>query len=241
MLISDLCDYSDADIVVKGRITVEGYNDDKTRNKKLIFKNNAPFRSCITKINNTFINNGEDPDIVMPMYNLLQYSDSYSMTSGSLWNYYRDKVNDSANEIDDNDNKVNNNKTTSKSFEYETKIIGSTPNNNNILDAVVVVLKHLSNFWRYLDLPLINCEIKLDLSWSKEFIIYEISITPRTPANSDVNPPVQKVAAVQTIRTAFQINNPKLYFPVVTLSMNDNIKFLENIKQGFKITISWNK
>ena len=88
MLRSDLCDYSDAYIVVKGTITVEGDNDAKTRNKKLILKNNAPFRLSISNINNTFIENAEDLDIVRQMYNLLEYSDNYSMTSGSLWNYY---------------------------------------------------------------------------------------------------------------------------------------------------------
>ena len=88
------------------------------------------------------------------------------MTSGSLWNSYRDEVKYSANEIDDNDNQINSNKTTtSKSFEYKTKIIGSTL---NILDKEVIVqLKYASNFWRFLDLPLINCEIELDLSWSE--------------------------------------------------------------------------
>ena len=86
MLISDLCDYSDAYIVVKGTITVEGHNDDKERNKEWTFKNNASFRSYISKINKTFIDNAEDLDIVMPMYNLLEYSKNYSMTLESLWN-----------------------------------------------------------------------------------------------------------------------------------------------------------
>ena len=84
MLRSDFCDYSDAYIVVKGRITVEGDNDTKTRNIKLISKNNASFRSCISKINNTFVDNAEDLDIML-MYNLLEYSNNYSMTSRSLW------------------------------------------------------------------------------------------------------------------------------------------------------------
>ena len=120
----------------------------KKRNKKLTFKNSAPFQSCISKINNTFIDNAEDLDIVMPMYNLLEYSDNYSMTSGSLWNYYRDEINDDANENNAARNKINNNKTiTSKSFEYKTKLLGRTSNNNNILDAQVLFpLKHLSNF-----------------------------------------------------------------------------------------------
>ena len=129
-------------------------------NKKLTFKNNTPFRSCTSKINNKFIDNAEDFDIVMPMYNLLEYSDIYSMTSGGLWYYYGDEINDYANE-NDNNNKINNNKTiTSKSFKYKAKLIGSMPNDNNILDAdVVVSLKCLSNFWRSLDLLLINGEI----------------------------------------------------------------------------------
>ena len=96
MLRSDLCDYSDAYIVVKGTVTVSanaGVN--KIRDKKtrpLAFKNNAPFFSCISKINRVLIENAEDLDIVMPMYNLLEYSKNYSKTSGSLWNYYRDEL-----------------------------------------------------------------------------------------------------------------------------------------------------
>ena len=103
----------------------------------------------------------------MPMYNLLEDSDNYSMTSGSLWNYYRDDVNNDANENNVACSKISNNKSiASKSFEYKTKMIGSTSNNNNILDAEVVVpLKYLNIFWRSLDLPLRNffCEIGLDL------------------------------------------------------------------------------
>ena len=84
------------------------------------------------KINNTFIDNAEDLDNVMPMYNLLEYSDNFSMASGSLQNYCRDEANDNVNEIDDNDNINNNKTTTSKSFKYKTKIIGSTSNDNRI-------------------------------------------------------------------------------------------------------------
>ena len=140
MLRSDLCDYSNAYVVGKGRISVTGTNDLNKRNKKLKFKNNALFRSCKSKINNALIDNTEDLDIVMPIYD------------------------------NSNNNRINNNKTTtSKSFEYKTKVIGSMPNNsNNILDTVAFVpLKYLSNFWRSLDLPLINCELELDLKWIK--------------------------------------------------------------------------
>ena len=84
-----MCDYSDAYIVVKGDITVTNPAND-AYDKKLAFKNNAPFISCISKINNTLIENAEDLDIVMPMYNFLEYSKNYIKTTGSLWNYYRD-------------------------------------------------------------------------------------------------------------------------------------------------------
>ena len=97
MLRSDLYDYSDAHIVLKERITVEGNALNKGAHKKLIFKNNAPVKSCISKINNILIINAEYLDIIMAMNNLLKYSDNYSMTSGSLWKYYRDEVNDEAN------------------------------------------------------------------------------------------------------------------------------------------------
>ena len=100
----------------------------------------------------------------MPMYHLLEYRDNYSMTSEKLQDYYRDEINDDANE-NDNNNRINNYKTiTSKSFEYKRKLIGSMPNNNNILDVeAVITLKNLRNFSRSLDLPLINCEVELDL------------------------------------------------------------------------------
>ena len=154
-----------------------------------------------------------------------------------MWNYYRGKINDDANENNAANNRINNNKTiTSKSFECKTKLIGTTPNNNsNLLDAEVVVpLKYLSNFWRSLDLLLINCGTELDLSYSKEFIISEMSIIPRVPRNLDANPTVQEVAAIQTTGATFQINHAKLYVPVINLSINDNIKVLENTKQGLK-------
>ena len=136
-----MCYYSDAYVVVENITSVTGPNASSRRNKKLLFKNNAQFRSSMTKINKTFIGNVEDLDIVMLIYNLLEYSDNHSMTSGSLWNNYRDKVNDDTNENNDAGNyRVNNNKATaSKSFENKTEIIGSTPDENSRLGAEVVV------------------------------------------------------------------------------------------------------
>ena len=99
----------------------------------------------------------------------------------------------------------------------------------------------MSNFWRSLDLPLDNCEIELDLSWWKYCIISEISWTAAVAQNPNANPPAPAVAATATTSAMFQINNAKLYVSVFALSINDNVKFLENIKQGFKRIVSWNK
>ena len=90
MLRSDLCDFNDAYVVVKGTITIVTPNTAK-RNKEVIFKNKAPFINCISKINGIKIDNTEDLDVVMPKYNLLEYSKNYAKTTNSLWNYYRDE------------------------------------------------------------------------------------------------------------------------------------------------------
>ena len=118
MLRSDLCDYSDAYIVVKGDITLEGDNDANKRNKNLAFKNNAPFINCISKINGVKTDNAEDLDVVMPMYNLLKYSKNYRKTAGRLWNYYRDEP---SNPLSSN----------SESFKYKASIAGKTPEDND--------------------------------------------------------------------------------------------------------------
>ena len=164
----------------------------------------------------------------MPIYNLLEYSQNYSMTSRCLWNYYRDEIDD----VDDN-------ASDGKSFEYTTTIVGKTPQrparpgNEGYADQppllpvptlnieFTIPLTYLSDFWRSLDLPLINCEIELNLSWTKDCVL------------------IQHHNNVKGIN--FMITSTKLYVPIATLPINDNIKFLENIKQGFKKTISWNK
>ena len=95
MLRSDLCDFSNEYIVVEGDITLEGGNNANKQNKNLAFKNNAPFINCISKINSVKIDNVKDLDVVMSMYNLLEYSKNYRKTAESLWNYYRDEPSDS--------------------------------------------------------------------------------------------------------------------------------------------------
>ena len=164
MLRSDLCDYFDAYMWVKGKITVTDPNNNANFDRRLTLKNNAPFISCISKINGELVENAEDLDIVIPNYNLLEYSKNYEKTSGSLFNYYRDEPKDHT--IGDGDNVINISIRNSKSFDYKTEITES-------LDAselekedveIAIPLKYLGNFWRSLDIILINCEITLILS-----------------------------------------------------------------------------
>ena len=136
------------------------------KSRPLAFKNNTPFISCISEINDVLVENAEDLDIAVPMYNLLEYSKNHSNTSGSLHNYYRDELTDEKND----DNGPNKNVINSKSFKYKTSITGSTYNvaaTAGDYDAnkegtnkveIAVPLKQLSNFWKMLDIPLINCE-----------------------------------------------------------------------------------
>ena len=143
MLRSHLCDFSDAYIVVKGTIVVT-YPDNDEYKKELIFKNNAPFVSNISKINKTLIDNAEYLDFVMAMYNLLEYSKSYSRTTGSLSNYYRDEPNSGAGCENSN---VNYSINSLKSFDYKTSITGKIEGVNTTKEVeIVVLLKHLSNF-----------------------------------------------------------------------------------------------
>ena len=185
MLRSNLCDYSDVYILVKGTITVtalganNGANNIRDKkNRPLILKNNAPFVSCITRFNGELIEDADDLDIVMPMYNLLEYSKSYRKTIGSLYNYHRDELTNNGNDNNfDNRNVVN-----SEAFKYKNKITGNTYNvdagaqgydvNKNGTQKIKLAmpLKYLGNFWRALNIPLISCEIFLELKWNKNCV-----------------------------------------------------------------------
>ena len=221
MLKSSLCDYSDAYILVKGTISVNntvalGAGANNT-NKKVIFKNCAPFSNCISEINNTQIDNAKDIDIVMPMYNLIEYSDNYAKTTGSLWQYCKDIP--SRNNNNQIINFAANNLT--DSFNFKAKITGQTGNNGTKDVEKMVALKYLSNFWRTLEMPLINCEVNLILTWSSTCVLI--------------------ATGVQNQNATFAITDTKLYVPVVTLSTQENIKFFQQLKSGFKRVINWNK
>ena len=221
MLKSSLSDYSDAYIIVKGTITFNNTAADDAdadnTNKKVIFKNCAPFTSCISEINKTQVDNAKDIDIIMPMYNLIEYSDNYAKTSGSLWQYCKDIP-----ALDDNNLVVNfteNNLT--NSFNFKAKITDQTGNNGTKDVEIMVPLKYLINFWRTLEMPLINCEVKLDLTWSSLCVI----ISTENPNQN----------------ATFTITNTILYVHVVTLSTQENNKLLQHLKSGFKRVINWNK
>ena len=211
MLKSSLCEYSDVYILVKREITITGRGADVAarqadeRDKGVAFKNYAPFTNCISEINSTQVDSAKDIDIVMPMHNLIEYSDNYAKPSGSLWQYYRDEPND--------------NLADSESFKSKIRITGKTPNNSNEKDVEIMdPLKYFSNFWRTLEVPLINCEVNLILTWSSTCVI----------TNS---------TGAETI----EITDTRLYVPVVTLSTQENTKSLQQLTSGFKRVINWNK
>ena len=154
----------------------------------------------------------------MLMYKLLEYSKSYRKTIG-LWNYYRDELSNPLSLI-------------SESFKCKTSIVGKTPEDNDSLTntKIVIPLKLLSNFCRTLNIPLINCEVELILSWSKNCVLADMRV------NADADPAIVAPSGV-----TFKIQETELYFSVVTLSKENDIKRLEQLKTGFKRTIKWNK
>ena len=201
------------------------------------FKNNAPFISCVSKINNELVENAEDLDIVMPMFNLLEYSKNYEKTSGSLFNYYRDEPNNVI--IGDGNNAIHISIKKSKSFDYKANITG-------ILNAgalrkedimIPIPLKYLGNFWRSLDIPLINCEITLILSWYKECALVGRAL--RNEPDPQPNPPIH--ATEYPTSAKFEITDCKFYVPVVTLSAENDGKLLEQLKSGSRRIIKWNE
>ena len=191
----------------------------------------------------------------MPIYNLLEYSKNHRKTIGSLYNYYRDELSDD----NDNDNFDNIKVVNSEAFKYKNKIIGNTYNvdstipnpdpaaaaanprvanpnynvNENGKKEIVfaVPLKYLGNFSRALNIPLISCEVFLELKWNKNCIITSQQIGVNLDGGNTAAPTDATIA----------INDCKLYVPVVTLSKDDEIKLLTNLKSGFKREIIWNK
>ena len=206
----NLCDYAEAYILIDGTIRAAAAD----ANTRLALKNCAPFTKCNLEINDEHVDTAENLDITMPMYNLIEYSDNYQDSSATLYQYKRDEPPE-ANAINDLTTD------TSSSFKYKVSLLGNPVAANNIARInvkVVVPLKYLSNFFRSLEMPLINCKIKLNLTWKKECVL----------STDDGN-------------AVFIINDTKMYVPVVTLSKEDNKDFIEQKNEGFQRSVYWNE
>ena len=191
MIKPNLCDYSDAYILVIGNI------ENKANLPITSFKNCASFTKFITHINDEHLKTAENLDIIMPIYSLLEYSDNYEDSSGSLYHFKRD---------DPPPNNGNISANTSSSFQYKSSLLENKDENVKI----IVPLKYLSNFFGSLEMPLINCKIHLELNWTKDCILSNISNTDNTT-------------------TSFKITSTKLYVPIVTLSTKDNVNLTKQL------------
>ena len=153
----------------------------------------------------------------MLMYKLIEYSDNYAKTTGSLWQYCKGiPARDNNNEI-----VIFRVKNTTDSFNFKAKITGQTGDDGTKDVEIMVPLKYLSNFWRTLEMPLINCEVNLILTWSSTCVLIATNIPNQN--------------------ATFAISDTKLYVPVVTLSTQENSKFFQQLKSGFNRVINWNK
>ena len=197
----NLCDYSDEYIFVTGNIAAAS---DGT---KVAFKNCAPFTRCVTHINDEHVETAENLDILMHMYNLIEYSENYIDSSASLWQFKRDE------QIMNNGNIVDVTTANSSSFKYKSSLI-----ENKKGATIAVPVKYLSNFFRSLEMLLINCKIHLELNRTKDCVM----------SNFDG-------------ATAFQITSTKLYVPIVTLSTKDDVNLTKQLNEGFKRSVYWNK
>ena len=201
-----MCDYGEAYILVDGTIRA-AVTDIKTR---LALKNCAPFTKCNLEINDEHVDTAENLDITVPMYNLIEYSDNYQDSSATLYQYKRD-------EPPEDDVVADLTADNSSSFKYKISLLGNPVVADNIARRsvkVVIPLKYLSNFFRSLEMPLINCKIKLNLTWKKECVL--------STGDGD---------------TVFVINDTKIYVPIVTLLKEDNKDFIEQQNKGFQRSI----
>ena len=156
----------------------------------------------------------------MPLYNLLEYSKKYRKTTGSLWNYYKDEPNSGTDA-----NNITHSILNSDSFDYKANFMENGVTHNSLTKndvKIVVPLKYLSNFWRGLSIPLINCEVELILTWFKNCVL--ISKSTRY-ADYGADPIVSEI--INPEDATFQITDTKLYVPVVTLSKENDIKLLK--------------
>ena len=206
----NLCEYAEAYISIDVTIRAAAAN----ANTRLALKDCAPFTKCNLEINDEHVDTAEYLDITMTMYNLIEYSDNYQDSSATIYQYKRD-------EPPEDDAVADLTADNSSSFKDKVSLLRNPVLDGNITKRsvkVVVPLKYLSNLFRSLEIPLINCTIKLNFSWKKECAL-------STDAGNAV----------------FIINDTKMYVPVVTLSKEDNKDFIEQQNKGFQRSIYWNE
>ena len=192
------------------------------------FKNCAPFTRCVTHINDEHIETAENLDIIMPMYNLTEYSDNYADASGSLYQFKRDES-----PMNNPGNPNNVALSNSTSFKYKASLLGKADdadgNDRSLKNTKIVLpLKYLSIFFRSLEMLLINFKIHLELNWNNDCVMYGAD----TYAGGD---------NANDRETTFQITSTKLYVPVVTLSTKDNVNLTKQLKEGFERSVYWNE
>ena len=206
----NLCDCAEAYILIDG--TIRAVTADA--NTRLSLKNCAPFIKCNLEINDEHVDTAENLGITIPMYNLIEYSDNYQDSSATLYQYKRD-------EPPEDDTVADLTADNSSSLNYKISLLGNPIVANNIARInvkVVVPLKYLSNFFRSLEMPLINCKIKLNLTWKKECVL-----------------------STDNGNAVSIINDTKMYVPVVTLAKEDNKDFIEQQNKGFQRSVYWNE
>ena len=217
-----MCDYGDAYILVTGDIKIIGGNE----NARFFFKD-SPFTRCVIHLNDTHVETAENLELVMKHYNLIEYSDNYQDTVGSLYQFRRDEQ-----PLDDG-NLVGVTTANLSSFRYKSSLLKGL---NSVASGagadayktfknaqVLVPLKYISSFFRSLELPLINTKLHLELSWTKNGVMREVG----DDGNNDTK--------------TFQVTKTELYVPVVTLNTDGNKKSSNLLKKGFKRTIFWNE
>ena len=185
-----------------------------------MFENCAPFEKCSTEIDGTLVDEANFIKITMPMYNLIEYSDNYSDTSGSLWDFKRDEIVDNA-EVANDDN--------APSFKYKANLIDNTETDGTKKGVKVAVpLKYLGSFWRSLEMPLINCKLELSLRWIENCVLTAAAVGNNANATGAGS-------------ATFKITDAKLYVPILTSSAEDNAKLSKLLGEGFKRSIYWKK
>ena len=218
VLKSNLRHYNDVYILVRSDIITTAHHIATWET----FKNCAQFTKRIKNVDGTAIDNSEDLDLVMPMYNLRECSSNCSDKTGSLWFYSKDEANNF-----DADT-VNNN--AFKFFEYRAELWENTiaDRNNPILKnaTITVPLKYPSKFRQSFEMPLINCKVKLKLRWTKHCVLASTAVKIDNADSNDI---------------IFTIKHAKLYVHVVTLSAKDNQKWSKLLSKGFERSVYWNE